>query len=157
MELRAEAADLKEDVESSGMLVPFLGFITLAGTLLSPFAVAYGQLMFAPIITLLAGVICYSLLQKRRSKSFLKTCVLFGTVTACITGGWSFAETKFRNDVYYNTAGKFAERWLGDVSQGKRELAFEVTINEGYRQLETMDLVAFYNADMKARAAMEVF
>lgn len=157
MELRAEAADLKEDVESSGMLVPFLGFITLAGTLLSPFAVAYGQLMFAPIITLLTGVICYSLLEKRRSKSFLKTCVLFGTVTACITGGWSFAETKFRNDVFYNTAGKFAEKWLTDVSQGKRELAFEMTINEGYRQLETMDLVAFYNADMKARAAMEVF
>ena len=157
MELRADAADLKEDVESSSVVVPFLGFIAILGALLSPLAIAYGQLMFAPIVTLIAGVLCYIMLEKRRSKSFLKKCVLLCSVVAGITGGWSFAETKFRNDVYYNTAGEFAEEWLQLVSEGKRELAFEMTINEGYRQLETMDLVEFYNADMKARAALEVF
>lgn len=157
MELRAEAADLKEDVESSSMLVPFLGFATLAGALLSPLAIAYGQLLFAPILTVVSGVTCYLLMEKRKSKSFLKVCVLFGTVVACITGSWALAETKFRNDVYYTTAGKFAEKWLGSISEGKRELAFEMTINEGYRQLESMDLVEFYNADMKARSALEIF
>lgn len=157
MELRADAADLKEDGESSSVFVPFLGFLAIVGALLSPLAIAYGQLMFAPVLTLLTGAACFVMLEKRRSKSFFKKCVLAAVIVAGLTGGWSFAETKFRNDVFYNTAGDFAEEWLQFISDGKRELAFEMTINEGYRQLESMDLVEFYNADMKARAALEVF
>lgn len=157
MELRADAADQKEDVESSSVFVPFLGFLAIVGALLCPLAIAYGQLMFAPVLTMFTGVACYFMLEKRRSKSFLKKCVLAAVIVAGLTGGWSFAETKFRNDVYYNTAGAFAEEWLQFISEGKRELAFEMTINEGYRQLESMNLTEFYDADMKARAALEIF
>lgn len=157
MELRADVADQKEDGESSSVVVPVLGFLAIAGAFLCPLAIAYGQLMFAPVLTLIIGGACFVMLEKRHSNSFLKKCALASVIVAGVTGGWSFAETKFRNDAYYHTAGDFAEEWLQYISEGKRELAFEMTINEGYRQLESMDLVEFYNADMKARAALEIF
>lgn len=157
MELRADVADQKDDGESSSLVVPVLGFLAIVGAFLCPLAIAYGQLMFAPVLTLVIGGASFVMLEKRRSKSFLKKCVLAAVIVAGLTGGWSFAETKFRNDVYYHTAGDFAEEWLQYISEGKRELAFEMTINEGYRQLESMDLIEFYNSDLKARAALEIF
>jgi hypothetical protein len=157
MELRADVSEVKEEVESSSVAAVTLGAVAMAGALLSPFAIAYGQLMFVPVLTLVAGVLCYSILENRRSKSFLKKWALISTVIAAITGGWAFAETKFRNDVYYDAGGKFAQQWLQYISDGKRELAFEMTINEGYRQLETMDLVEYYKSDLKAQMALLAF
>lgn len=156
MELRSEIADPKEELDSGSLAAPGLGLLSLAMGLLSPLAIFYGPLMFAPVIALFTGLVSYAIFERERTKSFLKKCVLVSTAVAGITGGWSFAETKFRNDVYYQSAGKFAEEWMQYLTQGKRELAFEMTINEGYRQLASMNLQEFYNSDMKARSALEM-
>ena len=156
MQLREDVVGTREDAEPTSVVVAFLGVVSLVMAVLSPLAIAYGQLMFAPIISLVTGIVCFVLMERSRSTSILKKIVLVSSTVAFITGGWSFAETKFRNDIYYNTAGKFAEQWLANVSAGKREVAFEMTINEGYRQLATMDLVEFYNTDQRARSALEL-
>lgn len=157
MQLREDVVGSREETEPTSVVVVFLGIVSLVMALLSPLAIAYGQLMFAPIISLITGVVCFVLLERSRSTSILKKIVLISSAVAGITGGWSFAETKFRNDIYYSTAGKFAEQWLASVSTGQREVVFEMTINEGYRQLATMDLVDFYNSDQRARSALELF
>lgn len=157
MQLREDVVGSREESEPASVVIALLGIVSLIMAILSPLAIAYGQLMFAPIISLVTGIVCFVLMERSRSTSILKRIVLISSAVAGITGGWSFAETKFRNDIYYNTAGKFAEQWLAFVSTGQREVAFEMTINEGYRQLATMDLVEYYNSDQRARSALEMF
>ncbi len=157
MRITADVVVDKEATESSNVVAILLGIASLITAIFAPLAISYGQAMFLPILSFITGVISYFLLNRNSSNSFMKSLLVAACSVSGLAGAWSLTETKMRNDIYYQQAGTIAEEWLTIVSSGNRELAFEMTINEGYRQLETMDLAKYYNSDMNARSALELF
>jgi hypothetical protein len=157
MKLSDDSTAIVNDDDNSYSLPNTLAVLSLLASFFSPLAILFTQMLFLPFIALAAGVIAIFLLKDVKSTRTALPLAVVGVLISCTFGAWGAAQTKFKYDFYYRTAADYGEKWMKMLADDNREEAFEMHLNEGYRQLDMVDLKAFYSSDAKARSAMEIF
>lgn len=157
MKFSEDSTAVVNDDDNSYSLPNTLAVLALFASFFSPLAVLYTQMLFLPFIAMGAGVIAIFLLKDVKSKRTALPLAVVGVLISCTFGAWGAAQTKFKYDFYYRTAEAYGEKWMKMLAENNREEAFEMHLNEGYRQVDTVDLKAFYSSDAQARSAMEIF
>ena len=137
------------DTESFGeeAVRPFRvsGLISLVLALVSGAALASSSLLVLPVMAILAGLIALRPAKDKALQPSGRALAVCGIGLALLFGSWSYAYFSMKRSFLTERSRQFAEDWLVVLRHELPQMAFELTLPAGSRQLSTMPLAEYYS------------